>query len=67
MSKVVSFQHVINIKQLLMRYFTFFWPHKVFEICCVFYTQSTSHFPLAVFQVFKEPGVASGYHTNPSK
>ena len=44
-SKLSSFQHVINIKTLLTRYFTFFffW-YKVFQSHCVFYIYSTSQF-----------------------
>lgn len=36
-----------------MRYFTFSFAYKVFEIECVFYAYSTFQFRLAIFQVLK--------------
>lgn len=36
-----------------MRYFTFSFAYKVFEIQCIFYTFSTFQFRLAIFQVLK--------------
>lgn len=36
-----------------MRYFTFSFAYKVFEIQCVFYAYTTFQFRLAIFQVLK--------------
>lgn len=49
-SKILSFQHVINIK--LLRYFTFFL-YWVFKIWHVFYTYCTSQIKLVTFQVLR--------------
>ena len=52
-SKIVSFQHTINIKNLLIKYITFSFFCTVFKIHCVFFTYSPSQFRHDTFLVLK--------------
>lgn len=55
MSKTVTFQHVINILKLLMRYFMVF-----FTIHSIFYTCGISHFIDTEFSGLRSPRWVDG-------
>ena len=57
-SKILSFQYVVNIKQL-MAYVPFFFILS-FESWCVFYTFSTSQSQTGFISCVQQPPVACG-------
>ena len=62
-SKIASFQHVINIKAV-NEIFYFLFPHTIFQGQCVFYTPSISSFHLGIGRAPRGSRWWSGYSTD---